>query len=348
MAFFELFPKVEYDFNRRGVKQNMVDLFRSVRPLPTFLDDISGYRFYEVKNGERPDIVSQRIYGTSDYYWTFFVVNDFLHDGMRSWPLSQEDLFSYIEKEYEGYVITTNPSITRTGDGIITEFRDSLAGRFQLGEEIVGATSGARGTFTKKNIDMNQLIVQNVTGAFIGDPTLAQNSTELVVGQTSGDSVSTYQVFKFADAPYYYYETDANSRIERISVISGGTGYTSAPTVTIIGNGSGATAVANVSNGTITSIRVTSKGSGYTSSPTISITGGGGSGGSASAVIYKDGNKPVTNDVHISGGVPAYQLSYVTYRSHEYALNEERSKIRYVVPEYIEQFVDAYEELINV
>jgi hypothetical protein len=270
MAFFELFPKIEYDFNRKGVKQNMVDLFRSVRPLPTFLDEVAGYRFYEVKNGERPDIVSQRLYGTPDYYWTFFVVNDFLHDGMRAWPMSQEDLFSYLEKEYEGYVITTNPSITRTGDGLVSEFRDSLSGRFELGEQIVGATSGARGTFTKKNVDMNQLVIQNVTGAFIGDATTPQNTTELVVGQTSGDSVSTYQVYKFVDAPYYFYKTDDSEQ------------------------------------------------------------------------------KPVTNGVYISGGELSYQLSYVTYRTHEYALNEERSKIRYVVPSYIEQFVDAYEELINV
>ena len=37
--FFKQFPKVEYDFNRTGIKQNMVDLFRSVRPLPSFLDN---------------------------------------------------------------------------------------------------------------------------------------------------------------------------------------------------------------------------------------------------------------------------------------------------------------------
>ena len=44
MAFFELFPKVEYDFNRQGVVQNMVDIFRAVRPLPTFLDNFTGYK----------------------------------------------------------------------------------------------------------------------------------------------------------------------------------------------------------------------------------------------------------------------------------------------------------------
>jgi len=212
MSFFKQFPRVEYDFNRTGVKQNMVDLFRSVRPLPSFLDNYSAYKFYEIKNGERPDIVSRRLYGTSQYYWTLFVVNDFLHDGYRSWPLSQEDLFDYIEKEYEGYVIETNPVIVRDTDGLITEHRNSLSGRFSLGETLVGGTSGARGTLVQKNIDMSQLVIQNVTGgAFIGSA-LGQSTTELIVGQTTEDSVSTYNVYKYAEAPYYYYVSNDSEK----------------------------------------------------------------------------------------------------------------------------------------
>ena len=347
MSFFKQFPKIEYDFNRTGVKQNMVDLFRSVRPLPSFLDNYSAYKFYEIKNGERPDIVSQRLYGTSQYYWTFFAVNEFLHDGYRAWPMSQEDLFTYIEKEYEGYVIETNPVITRDTDGLITNHRNSLSGRFALGETITGATSGATGTLTSKITDLSQLVVQNVTGAFIGDQTPGSNTTELVVGGTSEDSVSTYNVYKYAEAPYYYYETDAASQIERISLTAGGTGYSSAPTITITGNGSGAEAVATVSNGAIISIRVTNKGSGYTSSPIITITGGGGSGGLASAVILQDEKKPVTNANHIVGGVDALDLSYITNRAHVIEENDERSSIRYVDPSYVERFVNQFEELIN-
>jgi len=345
MSFFRQFPKIEYDFNRTGVLQNMVDLFRSVRPLPSFLDNYSAYKFYEIKNGERPDIVSQRLYGTSQYYWTFFVINDFLHDGMRAWPLSQEDLFDYIAKQYEGYAIETNPVIVRDTDGLITDHRNSLSGRFTLGETITGATSGASGKLVAKNADLSQIIIQEVTGgAFIGT---AGSSTELVVGQTSGDSVSTWNVYPYAEAPYYYYETDASTRIERISVTDGGTGYTSAPTISIIGSGSGAEAVATISNGAIISIRITSKGSGYISPPTISITGGGGSGGKAVAIIDSENKKPVTNSDHIIGGVDPLQLSYVTNRAHLIEENDEHSKIRYVDPSYINKFVNQFEELIN-
>ena len=214
MAFFRQFPKIEYDFNRQGVINNMVDIYRSVRPLQNFVDDTSAYVYYEVKNGERPDIVSNKLYGNQNFYWTFFVVNEGLHDGLQAWPMSQEDLFTYIEREYEGYAITTNPVIRRDSDGLITAFENSLAGsvpgtttgKFQLGETITGGTSGATGTLVKKDLDLNQLIVQNVTGAFIGDPTVVPtNLTERITGSTSGDFVDSYQAYKYAEAPHHWF-----------------------------------------------------------------------------------------------------------------------------------------------
>ena len=183
--------------------------------------------------------------------------------------MSEEDLFDYIAKEYEGYVIETNPSIVRSSDLLITDFRDSLSGRFTLGETITGSTSGATGTLTKKIVDLSQLVVQNVTGAFIGDQTGPQNITERVTGGTSEDSVATYQVYKYAEAPYYYYETNDADQ------------------------------------------------------------------------------KPVTNSVHINGGVEGGTLSYVTNRAHVIEENDERAKIRIIDPAYVEQFVDQFEELIN-
>jgi len=261
--FFKQLPKVEYDFNRTGVIQEMVDLFRHVKPLPTFLDNISAYRFYEIPNGQRPDVVSTALYGTPDFYWTFFVVNDFLHDGYRSWPMSQEQLLTYMETEYNGFAIETNPAARQ-------DLRDSLSGKFQLGETLVGSTSNATGTITKKNIDMSQLVVQNVTGTYIGELVGVSNTTERVTGATSGDFVDTHRVFKYADAPYYYYrEEDTKEK------------------------------------------------------------------------------KPVTNAKHVNGGVSDNDLAFVSNRTHEIELNEERSLIRYVDPNYIAQFADTFKKAIN-
>ena len=55
------------------------------------------------------------------------------------------------------------------------------------------------------------------------------------------------------------------------TITNGGSGYTSSPAVTIIGNGTGAAATAVLTEGVVTGITITSAGSGYTGTPTITI-----------------------------------------------------------------------------
>jgi len=76
--------------------------------------------------------------------------------------------------------------------------------------------------------------------------------------------------------------------IHRIRITNGGTGYTSAPTVTIDGDGNGATATATVSAGAVTEIEINTIGSGYNQA-IVTFTGGGGSNAAARVVISPPG-----------------------------------------------------------
>ena len=72
-----------------------------------------------------------------------------------------------------------------------------------------------------------------------------------------------------------------------IVITNSGTGYTSAPTVTISGGGgTGATATATLDGSTVSSVTVTAGGSGYYETPTLTFSGGGGS--SAAATIQSE------------------------------------------------------------
>ena len=92
----------------------------------------------------------------------------------------------------------------------------------------------------------------------------------------------------------------STSVIDSISIINPGFSYTSIPTVTIIGDGAGATATAFVVNGQITNIVVTDPGSNYTQA-IVQISGGGGSSASASAVLA--GNNGVLRTYYYVNGV---------------------------------------------
>jgi phage tail sheath protein FI len=95
---------------------------------------------------------------------------------------------------------------------------------------------------------------------------------------------------KYGAAYYPFLKTTMNfyvndSGVAAITVTSGGTGYTSVPTVVFTGGGTGATATATVSGGAVTGITNLVGGTGYTSPPTISFTGGGGTGAKAVATL---------------------------------------------------------------
>ena len=76
--------------------------------------------------------------------------------------------------------------------------------------------------------------------------------------------------------------------VTAINVTSGGAGYTTSPSVSIVGggatSGNQAYATAQITDGTVTGINIVNGGVGYTSVPTITITGGGGVGATATAV----------------------------------------------------------------
>jgi hypothetical protein len=86
--------------------------------------------------------------------------------------------------------------------------------------------------------------------------------------------------------------------IYNMKITAAGTGYTSAPTLTIEGDGSSATATATVSAGAITGITMTNVGTGYTHA-TVTVTGGAGSNGAIRPVISPIGGfgADPTNDL---------------------------------------------------
>lgn len=77
---------------------------------------------------------------------------------------------------------------------------------------------------------------------------------------------------------------NSSTGVDSIDITNAGFNYIEAPTVTITGDGAGATAVATIVNGRVDTITVTNRGTGYTSA-IVSITGGGGQAATASAAI---------------------------------------------------------------
>jgi len=78
-------------------------------------------------------------------------------------------------------------------------------------------------------------------------------------------------------------------RVNAITIVSGGSGYTTEPSVTIgapqTAGGVQALASAFIFNGSVVNIAINNPGSGYTSPPSVTITGGNGGGATATSVL---------------------------------------------------------------
>lgn len=95
--------------------------------------------------------------------------------------------------------------------------------------------------------------------------------------------------------------TRVSGGITAVTVNTQGTGYTSAPAVSFTGGGgTGATAVAVVTEGKVTAVQVTNPGSGYTTAPTVAFTGGGGTLAAATASFGIVGNAVVAELIGIA------------------------------------------------
>jgi hypothetical protein len=114
----------------------------------------------------------------------------------------------------------------------------------------------------------------------------------------------------WAQFPYSQWYNNYLVTIDSITVVDGGSGYTEAPEVTIIGDAAQAATAAAVINsaGRVVAINLTSSGSGYRSQPTITFFGGNGVSARAYAVLSGQGKGQLYNTPAISNTVNDYNL----------------------------------------
>ena len=112
---------------------------------------------------------------------------------------------------------------------------------------------------------------------------LQQNSLDYMLGgitNTPSNAGALKPQFIYGNTPQAY----STKTISKTIITNGGSGYTSAPTVIITGDGSGAVGYAILNAGQISEIRISQGGQNYTNAA-ITITGGGGTGATATAYI---------------------------------------------------------------
>ena len=194
--YFQRFPFVEYNFGDNEANTIFPNITSYIDIIDQLKNEVAFYEKYTILDGDRPDVVSQKLYGTPDYHWTFFFMNDGLRES--GWPLPERDMRELVKKRYPHRTVTTESTI---------------AANFLPGSFITGKTSGTTGRVVERNLDLGQIVIasdQNEAG-------LNNNfgQTEQIVAGTTAEeqAINTANLISESvqyNAPLYYKNSSGN------------------------------------------------------------------------------------------------------------------------------------------
>lgn len=177
--YFKNFASVKYEMPN-GVILSVKDIFRKAIIEPEVADSLVDYTYYEIQDGERPDVVATRLYGDSNLYWLFYLVNDF--DNFNSWHLSSLEFEKFLNDKYPGKYLTATASTNIV----------SSSSKFLLGERVTSASSS--GNVIRVEPTYNRIAVEGGTW----------NANDVVTGASSGKSFTVSSVQEHRDGVNHY------------------------------------------------------------------------------------------------------------------------------------------------
>ncbi len=105
--YFSVYPKVAYKVDEFDYIK-AIDITSSIK-IKKYISSYKGitYTPYIVKNGERPDAVSYKLYGKEKYDWILLLVND-IDNIYEDWSKSDSDMIDYITEKYGSMTYATS------------------------------------------------------------------------------------------------------------------------------------------------------------------------------------------------------------------------------------------------
>lgn len=257
MGYFANFPLKTYNFGNNEPEVLFENISAYVDIIDQLKDEVSYYDFITISDGDRPDTLSYRLYGTTEYYWTFYLLNESIRKG--GWPQRSQELFDSVKYAYPNSVVYTESPMVNSTD-------EDFNSWFNVGDLAIqgsAANPSAKGIVVERDLNLGQITVK---------PTRELEATTLTSGGSGYSERPEITVEGGGGTGAIITAQLTEQPLGNIQVVNGGYGYSETPTITIEGGGgSGATATALVRDGVLIEIELTNPGSGYVSAPIISI-----------------------------------------------------------------------------
>ncbi len=194
-TYFKNFRSIPYKFGVNLAPVAFQNLTSYVDIIDQIKDNIAFYRNYYIQEGDRPDQLSFKLYGTTDYYWMFYLLNDHIKE--QGWPLTHTSLTRLMDKD-----------LTHT----VVETKDVLAAQMKVGQTVTGSTSGITGTIAHRNLDLGQIFVKDLQT--LGSEDTTDNTfraNEVLTSQVGGSVESITLISSSSEKNSVRYYVDGNN-----------------------------------------------------------------------------------------------------------------------------------------
>jgi hypothetical protein len=113
--FFNYYPPTFYNFDKNSKVYDIVtNLTTKISFEQEFKENSVVYYEYSITDGETPEILAHKIYGSAERHWIILALNDIVNP-LIDWPIEQRALNNLIDKKYQSTEYANN---TTSGAGI--------------------------------------------------------------------------------------------------------------------------------------------------------------------------------------------------------------------------------------
>ena len=117
--YFENFPLIPYDSVGNGNFKVVTNLLKRVAVRTKVRTNTALYDTHDVREGESPEILADKLYGDAELHWVILLVNN-ITDRYHQWPQNQNQFLAYINDKYSNVDATHHYEISQvSGDTTI-------------------------------------------------------------------------------------------------------------------------------------------------------------------------------------------------------------------------------------
>ena len=141
MQYFNEFPLVQYNLSGvNGKTVEVTDIWRKVKVRSKIANNLSLFDKFDVPEGDSPETVAYKVYGSTDYFWVVCLLNNVVNR-YYDWPLDEFNFQQYVADKYANPDAIHHYEITQSSGKQTGEGPSDYTHKIEVNSDYVGAES---------------------------------------------------------------------------------------------------------------------------------------------------------------------------------------------------------------